>query len=535
MMKISLMAVALFTLVFTTVEAQEFKETAQPLSKNAMRGQLFDITKDENGTNHVTYRMKVDKKSDVVSYEKYSFDADLKFLGSSATSFDKEVKPDIERTYYSAYVGGTGFEALRVTLKLGKATGVESWNHKKQRYEFKKWISTEEIKAKNDNGRVYIGYASYSSADDNKSNVFVIAKTESKDKEQAEKFSVLLFDEKLELKDLPVDLKGTYSLVYSDMLESEDVVMVFAPKTGTDLTKYVYFKYDIEGNLKDRVEFNSPASALLISAAFEEGGNVYFFGSSVNSKESYKDVFSEYWPIHNPGAAGLKLEGNNKMDVKWKKCLDGKMDNFHFLKFTGNQLVFASTTPVKEFDSKFKTAPGDRGASVYKGKKFNTQKFYVSPSGDYLVAGQLTGWIAKSNGESIDFLEAYKDIICFQFDSKGNVKAQYGIGKENEDKASDIFQMVQNFYPSADGQSVYWEMWEVKGDKDWFSGSISPVYFPRIVKVDVANSSISAVQSLGSGKYYLKDSYYDDKNKSILYFGNDLKGENLWIGKVVLK
>ena len=60
----------------------------------------------------------------------------------------------------------------------------------------------------------------------------MIAKTETKDKALADKFSILLFDAKLELKDNPIDLKGSYTLVFSSMLESEDVVMVFAPKVS---------------------------------------------------------------------------------------------------------------------------------------------------------------------------------------------------------------------------------------------------------------------------------------------------------------
>jgi hypothetical protein len=95
--------------------------------------------------------------------------------------------------------------------------------------------------------------------------------------------------------------------------------------------------------------------------------------------------------------------------------------------------------------------------------------------------------------------------------------------------------MEQNFYPSADNKSIYWELWEVKGDKDWFTGNITAVYFPRIVKIDLANSSLSAIQSLGSGKYYLREASYDENEKSKLYIGNDLKGKSLWVGKVVFE
>ncbi|MDO9257725.1 MAG: hypothetical protein Q7U54_19570 [Bacteroidales bacterium] len=533
-MKITLIAIVICAFITANSYAQEFKESVQPLSDKAQKGQMYEVNKDDKGNSNITYRMKLDKKSEVVSYEQYSFDKNLKFINASDIQVNKENKPDMERTYYRAYVGGAGVAAMRVTLKLNKDVALETWNQKKQRYQVKKWLSSETIKAKNDDGRVYIGYASYSSNDVNKSNVFVIAKTETKDKALADKFSILLFDDKLELKDNPVDLKGAYTLVFSSMLESEDVVMVFAPKESSDLSKYVYFKYDIEGNLKNKVEFTSPASALLISAAYEQGENVYFFGTSIKSKEAFSEVFSEYAPIYNPGARAASMEGNNKWDMKWRKCLDDDMDYFHLLKFSGSQIAFASTTPVAEFKAKFKTAPGDKGASVYKGKKFQLQKFYVTSSGDYLVTGQLSGWMTQKNGNSIDIIDSYKDIVCFQIDKNGNIKAQYGIGKVNDDKASEIFSMEQNFYASADNNTIYWELWEVMGDKDWFTGNITRVFFPRIVKIDLGNSTLSAIQSMGGGKYYLRESKYDEQEKSILYIGNDLKGKNIWVGKALL-
>jgi hypothetical protein len=39
---------------------------------------------------------------------------------------------------------------------------------------------------------------------------------------------------------------------------------------------------------------------------------------------------------------------------------------------------------------------------------------------------------------------------------------------------------------------------------------------------------------MGGGKYYLRESKYDEQEKSILYIGNDLKGKNLWVGKAQL-
>lgn len=338
-----------------------------------------------------------------------------------------------------------------------------------------------------------------------------------------------------------MDLKGSYSLVYCRQLANDDVVAVFAPnKNAADVSKYVYFRFDIKGKLLSKVEFTSPASALLITAVYEQDGNIFFFGTSTKSTGLYNQVFNEYAPIYNPG---FTEGGVNKLDFKWQKSVEEKMDNFHLLKFDNSKLIFAATTPVADFKSKFKTAPGDKGASVYKGKRFQVEKFLVTNDGDYLVAGQLMSTINMGTGNRVD---SYEDVVCFHFDKSGNLKAQYGIGKLNNDKKSEIFDMKQNFYPSADGKSLYWEILEVKGVKGYEgfleayydAPSYYPLYYPRVGKIDLATSTVGALKTLGDGKYFLKRNFigfYDTKEGSVTYYGNDDDYKNMWIGKLMTR
>jgi hypothetical protein len=540
-MKTMFSTIALLAVITITANAQEFKETVQPLSVKAQKGYLYDVSKDVTGNSNVTYKMKLDKKSEDVSYEKYSFDKDLKFIGATDVQVAKEQKEDKEHTFYYANVGGsTSFDVLSMKLKLTKVVRLLTWNHDNQRYVTKKTISNETIKPRNDAGKVYLGYASYVSDDDAKSDVFVLAKADTKDKSLANIFYILQFNSNLELKEKAIDLQGAYSLVYCEQLQSEDVVMVFAPKKGSaDVSKYVYYRFDIEGNQKDKAEFTSPASALAISAAYEKDGNVYFFGTSTKSNKSYEDVFNEYAPISSPG---FTQGGNNYTDLKWRNSVNETMDNFHLLKFTGSKLDFSSTTPVADFKAKFKTAPDDKGATAYKGKKFFIESFYVTPAEEYLVAGQLS---TKVNMGSSNIVDAYEDIVCFHFDKTGNLKAQYGIGKMNNDKKSEIFDMVQAFYPSSDGKSIYWELMEIKGAKgyesfmDAYNGDVTfyPLYFPRIVKIDLGNSSLGTIKVLGDEKYFLRKNFtsqFDKTENSITYIGQDEDWKKLWIGKVQL-
>jgi len=534
-------AILLIATAAIAVNAQEFKETVQLLSKKAEKGYVYNVSKDEGGTSYITYKMKLDKNSEDISYEEYSFDKNLKFLESKDTKEKKEQKVDYERTSYYATVGGsTSFDVLSMKLKLTKVVSLRTWSNENQKFITKKVLSRETIKPRNDGGKTFNGYASYVSSDDNKNDVFIIARNESKEKNAADNYYVLLFNDKLEITEKIVDLKGAYSLVFCEQLATDNIVLVFAPKKGAaDISKYVYVQYDMLGNQINRAEFNSPASALLLTAAYEKDGDVYFCGSSTGSKESYEKLFSEYAPIVSPGFTG---SANNALDLKWEKGASEKMEQFHLFKFSANTLSFASTTPVAEFKSKFKTAPGDKGASAYNGKKFLIEQFTVTASGDYLIAGQLT---AKENvGGTL--VTSYGDIVSFHFDKSGSLKAQYGIGKMNMDKKSEIFEMKQNFHLASDGKSIYWELLEVKGTKgyesfmDAYNGAPTfyALYFPRICKIDLSNSSLGAIKVLGGEKYFLKKyfpSVFDKSENSITYIGHDDDWKNLWLGKVVLQ
>lgn len=534
----------LLILIFVSFQfasiGQDLKEAVQPLSEKAVKGFLYDVSKDDQGNLNATYKFKVNKKSDEVSFEAYSFGSDLKFIGTSVAQEKKEQHKDYERTAFYASVGGSNsFDVLSMKLKMTKVVSIRTWNHEKQQWSVKKVISRETVKAKNDQGVVYYGYASYSSSDDIKSDLFVIGKVESKDKNQNDKFYVLQMNDQLNLIEKEIDLKESCSLVYCGQLNNDHVVMIFAPMKGSsDISKYKYFEYDISGNLINQTEFISPASALLVTASVEDNGSVYFFGTSTKYPDPFERIFSEYAPIFNPGFT----QANNKVDMKWVKSAEQKMENFHLLKFTGNKLMFSSTTPVSEFKSKFVTAPGDKGATPYNGSKFSIEQFSVTPAGDYLIAGQLSGSVNLGLGNP---QKTYEDIVCFHLDPMGKLKAQYGIGKVNNDKKSEIFSMLQRFYPSADGKKIYWELFEVKGVKgyesflDAYEGNATfyPLFFPRMVSIDLSTTKLGAVQALGQNKYFLRrdfTSLYSKEERSVTYIGHDEDYKKLWIGKLLI-
>lgn len=175
-------------------QAQDFKENQEPLSKNSLKGYLYDITRGDDGTSYITYKIRANKKSEDVLFEEYSFDKDLKFLGNKDVKEKKESYEDKEVTGFTAFVGGTtSFDVLSMKLKIQKVVALKKWNHEKQLFVTKKIISRENIKPRNDNGKVYLGYAAYESSSDDNSDLFVLAKAESKDKGQADNFFCVSF------------------------------------------------------------------------------------------------------------------------------------------------------------------------------------------------------------------------------------------------------------------------------------------------------------------------------------------------------
>ncbi|MBK8874996.1 MAG: hypothetical protein IPN13_14180 [Bacteroidetes bacterium] len=135
--------------------SQELSEAVQPLSKKkAIKGFLYDVTNSDDGGSILTYKMKVDKKSDAVQFEEYAFDNTPSFTTNKDVEEKKVSKPDKEVTGFYANVGGTNsFDVLSMKLKLNKYVQLKTWNHERQRYIVKKTLSRETIKPRNDDGK----------------------------------------------------------------------------------------------------------------------------------------------------------------------------------------------------------------------------------------------------------------------------------------------------------------------------------------------------------------------------------------------
>ena len=525
----------------TVVSGQTIKEGVGPLSNKAAKGfTMLGTTFDENGQINVLYKIKGDKKKDDLFYELYSFDKDLKFLeGKSVKEPKVETMPDRTMQGLRAWVGGlSSFDVLSMKLKVFIKRENQKWDYKKQKYVTDKVISEEVVKLKTEAGRNYLGVAEYKNEETD--NLTVLAYYETDNKKNPKQYVLLNIDHDGGVKEKNIEVTGAYSMVFCEEISEEapgknvgkqDFVVVLAPKTGNgDATKYVYLHYDIKGTLKNKVEFTSPSSNMLINSVDVKNGEVFMSALSTKSKEAYEEVFKDYASIGNPGADD---DGNFQL-AKYNKAASEEMDNLHLLKFSGNKLVFATTAPVSEFKAKKQIAKGEKSGKVYNGKKFFVQNFEVTPNNEFLVSGQTTFMQTINNVP----VKAYGDIICFHFDSKGQIKAQYAVDKLYEDRLSETSNMPQTFFVTSDGKSAYWEILEFKMEKN-FAGKLTEHYFPRIVKIDLAKGTLGEFKYPGNKKYYMYNGdddgsiamYFDENTATRTYVGIG-KDEEVWVSKV---
>lgn len=520
------------------------QEGIAELSKKARKGFITDVSC-TNGNYCVTYKMAGDKKKDEVTYETYTFDNKLQFVKSEQAKEPKltsEDKPDKTVTYVTARVGGcTSFDVLSMKLRFTKSTVRKTWNYRKQRYETDEVLSSETFKPKNDVGAL-VGYAAFNAPDDDR--MFVLAGGDSKEDKKATEFIIMTADANGEISQKPVDIQGRQSLVYADQLQGGDVVLMFAPNDGSpDISAYTYMRYAPDGTLKNKSNFKSPWPNMLVVASCENGNSVFFCGTSTKKDDAYNRVFDEYaGAISNPCYDG----GENRQDEKWAKRADARMANFHLLKFTGDNLDFASTEPISAFKDKLKAAAGEKRADAYEGRKFFVENFTVTPDGEYLIAGQLTGRVKIGSSKAVVSQKSYEDLVCLHFGKDGRLKAQYATNKMNSDKKSEIFPVRQYFKAGKDGKSLYWVIMEVKGFKgyDGFYAAYNDLptwyarFFPRVARLDPAATSLGTFKVLGNEDYYVSRSFQpiaDETENSLVFIGSDEDNRKVWLGKYVFE
>lgn len=87
-MKVIFKITAAFLLLNGSIHAQTVTEKVVPLSKKAIKGYFFDVDSRPDGTFDVIYKFKEGK--DNITYETYSFDANLNLKSQEESSVSKK-------------------------------------------------------------------------------------------------------------------------------------------------------------------------------------------------------------------------------------------------------------------------------------------------------------------------------------------------------------------------------------------------------------------------------------------------------------
>ena len=123
----------------------------------------------------------------------------------------------------------------------------------------------------------------------------------------------------------------------------------------------------------------------------------------------------------------------------------------------------------------------------------------------------------------------------FHFDEKGELLSQYSVDTEESSKESKANGTEQLFIENAKGDKVYWVLNEIEG-VSWAKGKM--LVYPRIGHVKLDDNSISNFTSYGGEEGYYLDPAFPfletDKGNTIVFFGSNKKGKEIWFARVLL-
>jgi hypothetical protein len=530
MRKYMLLCMAGTMLSFTGFSQQVSKEGTNEISKKANKGYLYEPTINEAANQmNLTYVTKASGKT--AKFETYKFDLDFNFKG-----MDESEQPLEKLKGYRSDKGEEWeMNAVSVeknlmgTLVLRRKLIKKKWNWFWGGYDIKV-DNKEKLKPKSEDGNKFF-YLSHAEQNESGS-VIIIAgeKGDSKDPlRQYKKIHVLRYDADLnQLADKVIEF--TYPQMIAaintddadeDADVDEDVAILFAPMGGKGMSKtadpnagnYTYVRVSPAAEVKQRVAVSS--------------NHGIFDGSFV----SMGDAMLIYGPAND-----------NKTDYLNEKQADDqfKAKNFQMVRIENGNVAFVTSTPIADFEKKAQNPPSQKKSPDYRGRKFRVAQVIQTSNGDMLIAGQnyeTGGGIMANRSAGAE----YTDIIMLHFDNKGNLKGQYGVRREENDKDAKMAPNMQMLEESKDGKGLYWVIMEMKGlkaEKELGDSKYKFLLYPNVAKVNLGAATIGDFVQLGQGKsdYYVNNKYplLPIGKGQVVFLGENKSGKTLWFAKMPL-
>lgn len=576
------LAIALLAIAAPTapVLAQKLAiEKTQDVSGKAKRGFLDDVKVDESANKvDLTFCTKATNRK--VKFETYHFDTQFNFKGMDTSEEPVEKVKRYKGDLYDV-LGVTVEPNMMGTLVLRRKQVHYKWDWFWGGYN-KRTEILEKVKPRGDNGAFYqyLGHADY----DQTGSVVVLASV--KDKigkgmdplKMYKEFHVLKFNKDLELMaDTPLKFEQTMSVVDVKKLDPKgdreddaddssdpeyDLGIVFAPsqaggkKDSAPATAYTFVRVGADTKEQQRVALASPNGAWLVNGMAQSAdGTLSIFGPANDKADEY---FAKYIPSQ------AVLGGNREPEEEKFKA-----KNFQLAQIKNGTVRYITSTPIDDFEKKLQTPPAQKRTPEYTGKRFKVTGGTILPNGDLLIQGQsftfdrkalglgaqktatsgggLVGGLAGLAGKggtsmsSAENLKDFKDVMMFHFDAQGQLRAQYGVRRQENNKFSEQNPNEQKIYLGQDGKSVYWMIGEISGVREQSgmeSGSIKVLHYPAVSKIDLTTAKMGNFAKFGNEQYFLNNSMPElplGGQTNVVYFGENKSGKTMWFGKMPLE
>jgi len=497
-------------------------ENTYTITGKAKKGALGDASYDaDKGTYTLTYVTKSNDKK--AKFQIYTFDKDFNFISME----EDEIEFEKAKTKYKWFkYKGEEYSTMGLYVEPN-LTGTLVLKQKKITYKYDWFLLgyykdvdiLKKIKPKNDEGKKYQYFGH--SEDDVTGDVLILCGVKDAINKNADGYKprkemvVLKYNKDVELiGEASFEFEHPNMLAFSRFISNAEggvggMSFIFAPMGGAGMGKvadpdknnFTYVRVNAEPAIVDNISFKSQASYWNINEMVIDyiNDDIYLFGPSAKGKDKYYN----------------SLVGTSKFEA------------VQLMKVSDNKIAYLTETDLEEFESKLKKPSDQKKSPSYAGKKFQIANYMIASNGDFFVSGQ--------NFKNSNDGPQYHDIVGFHFDDMGVLKSQYSVDTKESNKDAKAHGTEQFFLESANGERMYWFQLEIVGVA---AARGKMMAYPSVGNIHLTDNNISNFSSYGGEEGFYLDPTFPyletDKGNSIVFFGSDKKGKEIWFARVKL-
>jgi len=583
-----------------TVAQTAVLEKSYDISRKAKNGYLggIDINKEKETLDMVYILSSTTKRK--IKYEIYTYDKNLNLINT--VKEEEFIEKARSRWSWFNFKGDTF-----VTNSLSAGTDMmgKLVFRKKQTKGTWIWLTgtyyrnikqLEKVKPKTESGLKYSYTSAYEIERD--SSILVIAgKPEKKTHNEMLNFDIINCDNEVNINVVDkVNFQYPQKIIFSAPLQDEnenisnddsprDWVVVFAPsglykkEADPKPTNYTYIRISTQGKVIEKFNFDSPSNGWRILGAYEKNNAVFVYGSAITknpTKEYTNDIYKNLNMVATTSAsAEEKAEANNvgqgilggvsaiaaigsgSIDMgQTQDLIDLPLDelkytNMQIGKITNGKFEFITSPGIEEFEAKQAKPIGQKKFIPFDGKKFVINGIAFTASGDVFINGQ--DFTNSKKGR------IYKGIYMFQFDSKGDLKRNYGVKLDQSSKAgffnnspltSDMYKSNSTVIESSDSKYLFWLIKNVKSIREETQTSMisfstnmktttwTPLYQYEYGNIKISDGELSDFKGFGESEkrefYLIPNTGSYQINDYLFFFSETISGNKILLTRIDL-